>query len=552
MCVAENVVAIAAPEYVIVFKLLYTDMGGGDRHLRGIRRMLDRERVPIDRDEIVEDAGRMGVLPEWRRASAWSEPVQDVPQRQREETEPVGERRKLRPVEQMMTAHAAGDREPRGSFLCVPAACRGAEPLWAPGAGAICRRPPPTAGFLHFAMRMALNGIVFDLDGTLLDSNALHADAWVEGLAACGYRFTADRIGPEIGKGGDQLLAALLGEQVEEQHGDGIREAVSAAFRRLAASRRLRVFDGAEALLTAVRERGLLVALATAAAEEDLELMLENAGVDLRKMVDAVVTKSDVQASKPHPDIVRAAAGKLGLSPAQCAMVGDTPYDAIAARRAGAVTLGVCTSGLADVATLSRRLTQAGARKVWPDVATMLADVSGLLHSASPSRLQLSVHEQERLMRVALEAARDGMAHGEAPIGCVLFDGDGKEIARAYNEMQGTQNKTAHAEIVAFARAAGRVPLAASDLLLVSSLEPCVMCTGAAMESAVDTILFALHAPADSGSGRVTPPESPESAMPRIVGDILAAESRALFTEWLKGDVNEAQARYGRQLLASV
>ncbi len=397
---------------------------------------------------------------------------------------------------------------------------------------------------------MALNGILFDIDGTLLDTNFAHAEAWVEGLARCGYDFSIDRVGPEIGKGGDLLLPTLLGEQLAERDGDAVRTAVSAAFRRLAISRRFRVFDGVEALLTALRARGIRIALATSAAEEDLDLMLQSAGVDLREYVDAVVTKSDVKSSKPRPDIVLAAAAKLDLSPAQCAMIGDTPFDATAARRAGAITLGVCTSGLADAATLARRLVRAGARQTWPDVAAILADLDNVLRIASPSRLQFSVSEQERLMRAALDAAREGMSTGEAPIGCVLFDGDGREIARAWNEMQGTQNKTAHAEIVAFARAAGKVPLEANDLMLVSSLEPCVMCTGAAMVSAVDTILFALRAPADSGSGRVTPPESPESMMPRIVGDILAAESRALFEEWLQGDVDEAQRQYGEQLLA--
>jgi tRNA(adenine34) deaminase len=115
--------------------------------------------------------------------------------------------------------------------------------------------------------------------------------------------------------------------------------------------------------------------------------------------------------------------------------------------------------------------------------------------------------------------------------------------------MQETANKSAHAEIVAFARAAGKTPLEADDLLLVSTLEPCVMCTGAAMVGGVDTILFGLRAPADNGSSRVTPPESPESRMPRIVGDILSRESRALFAEWLRRGPTEAQARYGRQLL---
>ncbi|HYW33424.1 MAG TPA: nucleoside deaminase [Gemmatimonas sp.] len=192
---------------------------------------------------------------------------------------------------------------------------------------------------------------------------------------------------------------------------------------------------------------------------------------------------------------------------------------------------------------------RAGARRVWRDAAQLLAELDEVLAVASPSRVLLTRARQEEYMRLALDDARDGMRNGEAPIGCVLVDGDGEIVARAYNEMKSTGNKTAHAEIVAFARAAGKTPLDANDLLLVSTLEPCVMCTGAAMVGAVDTILFALRAPADSGSGRVESPESPESGMPRIVGDILADDSRALFEEWLANGAEEPQASYGRQLL---
>jgi tRNA(adenine34) deaminase len=155
-----------------------------------------------------------------------------------------------------------------------------------------------------------------------------------------------------------------------------------------------------------------------------------------------------------------------------------------------------------------------------------------------------------RLMTVALATAREGMAAGEAPIGCVLARGDGTIVARAWNAMQRTRNKTAHAEIMAFAEAAGRVPLDARDLLMVSTLEPCVMCTGAAMESAVATIVFGLAAPADSGTGRVRPPSSPESAMPAIVGHVQARECRAMFVEWLATAPDPKQATYVRQLLA--
>ena len=398
---------------------------------------------------------------------------------------------------------------------------------------------------------MPLDALIFDLDGTLLDTNATHVEAWTQGLAKHGYRFSADRVGPEIGKGGDLLMPTLLGDKVAAREGDAIRESVSEAFRRLAKSRRFRVFDRAEELLQQLGQRGLRLALATSAAESDLSLMMESAGTDLRRHFDAVVTKSDVQHSKPEPDVILSAVDKLGLSAAQCAMVGDTPFDATAARRAGVVTLGVASSGLDDDATLEKRLIVAGARRVWKDTAHLVRELDDALRIASPSRVKLPRDKQESLMREALTVARDGMAHGEAPIGCILVDGDGNTIARAYNEMRGSENKAAHAEIVAFARAAGNTPLEANDLLMVSTLEPCVMCTGAAMVTGTDTILFGMRAPADSGSGRVTPPESPESIMPRIVGDVLAKESRSLFEEWLDGGAPEPGASYARQLLAT-
>ena len=154
-------------------------------------------------------------------------------------------------------------------------------------------------------------------------------------------------------------------------------------------------------------------------------------------------------------------------------------------------------------------------------------------------------------MRQALAAADEGMRSGEVPIGCVLARGDGEVVARGFNELNRSGNPTAHAEMVTFAKAAGRYAPEARDAILVSSLEPCVMCTGASMEAAVDTIVYALKAPADSGTGRVAPPRSPESQMPQIVGGVLAHESRALFEQWLADNPDSPQAAYVRQLLAT-
>lgn len=393
-----------------------------------------------------------------------------------------------------------------------------------------------------------LTALIFDLDGTLVDTNELHVESWVRAFSQCGYRIDADRIRPEMGKGGDNLVPAVLGRDADARDGDRLRDASAREYPRLARERGVRVLDGAVALLAEARRRGLRTALATSSGDDHLAATFAAAGVDLRTHVDAVVMKDDVARSKPQPDVVLAALARLDLSPAECALVGDTPHDAEAAKRAGVVTLGVECGGLNDAPALVR----AGARRVYAGPADLLARLDEALGAASPTRVRLTRARLEALMREALAAAEEGMAAGEAPIGCAIADADGRVVARGYNEMNRTRNKTAHAEIVAFARAAGSLPVDARDFVLVSTLEPCVMCTGAAMEAAVDTIAYALRAPADSGTGRVRPPESPESQMPRIVGDVLAAESRRLFERWLDAHRGEPQAAYVEQLLGLV
>ncbi len=393
-----------------------------------------------------------------------------------------------------------------------------------------------------------LSALIFDLDGTLVDTNEAHTESWIRGLAEHGYKVAHDRIRPEMGKGGDNLFPDLFGQEAEEKHGEQVRTSVGKQYAKVVAERGVTLFDGAVELLAEVRRRGIRTALATSSGEDDLKTTFGALGVDLREHVDEVVMKDDVAASKPYPDVVLAALKKLKLSPAECAMVGDTPHDAEAAKRAGVVTIGFLAGHMNDVRTLMG----AGARRVYEGPADLLAHLDEALAVASPTAVRLTDERMQAMMREALAAAEDGMAAGEAPIGCAIFDGHGRVVARGYNEMNATQNKTAHAEIVTFAKAAGKLPLDAHDFVLVSTLEPCVMCTGAAMEAAVDTIIYALQAPADAGSGRVRPPESPESQMPRIVGRVLADESRALFERWLTRHRGEPQASYIEQLLALV
>lgn len=393
---------------------------------------------------------------------------------------------------------------------------------------------------------MALDALIFDFDGTLVDSNPLHVEAWVRAFARFGYKVPPDRVFVEVGKGGDTLLPSIIGKEAAEKDGKKLRAAQPEEFEKLAGERGISVFPGSRQLLDEVRRRGLKTVLATSSNKKQLGVNEEHSGLKVSELVDCVVNADDIQTSKPAPDLVSAAAEKLGMTPAQCAMVGDTPYDAESAKHAGVVCLGVRSGGFSQ-----ESLRKAGARAVWKDPADLLGHLDDALRVASPGPAHFTQAVLEALMNEALGAARDAMSGGEVPIGAVLARGDGAIIARGFNELNRTQNPTAHAEMVTFAGAAGKAPPSARDLILVSTLEPCVMCLGAAMEAAVDTVLYALKAPADNGTDRVEPPQSPESGMPRIVGGILAGESRRLLEQWLtRPGNNPRQVEFVRQLLS--
>ena len=136
----------------------------------------------------------------------------------------------------------------------------------------------------------------------------------------------------------------------------------------LASQRTFTVFPQVAELLSTLHERGLQVALATSAKKEYLEAIEKSAGVELQTLADVVITSDDAKNSKPAPDLINAALEKLGLAPAQCVMVGDTPHDAEASKRAGVACLGVLTGG-----HTAQTLLDAGACNVWNDAADLLA-----------------------------------------------------------------------------------------------------------------------------------------------------------------------------------
>ena len=394
-----------------------------------------------------------------------------------------------------------------------------------------------------------LDAFIFDMDGTLVDNNWTHVRAWRQAFSDLGYRIPEDRIAIEVGKGGDMLVPTILGADADRKDGATLRRGHGEHYLQLAKEERFEVVPGAEELLAELRQRGMKLVLASSSKKDEIEAVEKNTDVGWTGMFDAVTSADDAESSKPAPDLIHAAVKKLKMSPAQCAMVGDTPYDAIACRNAGVVCLGV----LSGRCHTREQIRKGGARAVYKSTAEILGHLDGVLELASPGSARMSQTLLESLMSEALDVAREGMAAGEAPIGALLARGDGTIIAWGYNELNKSQNRAAHAEMVAFARSAGKVPKESRDLILVSTLEPCVMCLGAAMEAAVNTVVYGLKAPADSGTNRVEPPVSPESQMPRIVGGVLADESRKLFEEFLKkGTGNEQQAAFVRQLLELV
>ncbi len=391
---------------------------------------------------------------------------------------------------------------------------------------------------------MALDALIFDVDGTLIDTNALHVQAFVRAFGAAGYTVLPDRIAVEIGKGGDTLVPSVLGRAADEKDGNRIRGDQPKRFAELAQREGLHPFPLARELLAAVRRRGVQVVIATSSGKQSIENIERYSGWAFTQDADAVVNADDAATSKPAPDLVAAAVARTGLSPAQCGMVGDTPYDATSAAAAGVVTLGVtCGGNAADV------LRTGGARLVYRDAEHILTRLDEAFTACSPTAAHLTRSTLEFLMGEALAAARDGMADGGLPVGAVLASGDGSVVARGFNQSHRSGDRTRHAEMVVLSDAAGHGAPEGRDRILVTTLEPCAMCAGAAMQLAVDTVVFGARDPVNGGVRRVVPPADGPSRLPRYVGGVRAAESLDLFRQWLAANGVGRRAEFVRRLL---
>ncbi|NJC06791.1 membrane protein [Sphingomonas kaistensis] len=203
--------------------------------------------------------------------------------------------------------------------------------------------------------------ILFDVDGTLVDSNQFHVLAWAEAFHAAGHDFRLADIHAQIGKGTDNFVPALLPDASAEEI-----EKLAAAHRALFARlymHRLKPFPGARQLLQRCRDEGLKVMLATSASGRELERHLDV--LDARGIVDGWTSADDVGHSKPCPDLFEAAAQRIGVAPDEALVVGDSPYDIRAAGAAGIRAVAV-RSGLFDDEAL------AGAIAIYDNVGDLL------------------------------------------------------------------------------------------------------------------------------------------------------------------------------------
>lgn len=207
--------------------------------------------------------------------------------------------------------------------------------------------------------------VIFDIDGTLIDTVDLHAAAWVEAFRDFGLTVAFADVRAQIGKGGDQLMPVFLPHDVLERRGEEIEQYRSNLFKR-AYLPRAHAFPHVRELFEHIRAQGQTIALASSGKKDEVERYQEIAGI--ADLVDVATTSDDAERSKPDPDIFQAAVARLApLTVKDAVVVGDTPYDAEAARKAGLQAVGVLCGGFPEQA-----LRDAGCVAIYRDPEDLL------------------------------------------------------------------------------------------------------------------------------------------------------------------------------------
>ncbi len=215
-----------------------------------------------------------------------------------------------------------------------------------------------------------MKGVLFDVDGTLVDTTYLHAVCWSEALRQNGHAVSTNAVHRAVGMATGELLGHLLGEDRDRSADDDLTTAHLTLYKQYWG--RLRALPAADDLLRACADRGWRVVFASSASTQELAVLrstLEAAGV-----VHTATSKDDAAAGKPAPDLLLAALDRAGLAASDCVYVGDSVWDGIAARRARLQFVGVECGG-----TSVAELREAGAVEVRRDPAALLADVDETL-----------------------------------------------------------------------------------------------------------------------------------------------------------------------------
>ena len=207
-----------------------------------------------------------------------------------------------------------------------------------------------------------LEAVLLDIDGTLLDSNDAHAQAWSDAFRESGYEIGSEIVRPLVGMGSDKLLPELTGIDAESEGGKRLVERRKEIFAKeyLPA---VRPFPNVTELLDRLRSDGLKLVVATSASRDELHGLLEALGD--KSLLEDATSSSDADRSKPDPDIIHAAVSKAEAPAAACVMLGDTPYDVEAARTGGVSIIALRCGGWGDDAL-------AGAAEVYDDPKALL------------------------------------------------------------------------------------------------------------------------------------------------------------------------------------
>lgn len=192
-----------------------------------------------------------------------------------------------------------------------------------------------------------VHGVIFDVDGTLIDSNKAHARSWVEAMAEFGHNVPLEKVGPLIGMGGDKVLPEVLGIQKDSEQGKKIEQRRGQIFKERYLPT-LKAFPRTMDLLRHLHDHGLKLIIATSAKPDELQPMLRIIDPHAPDLFSLEATSKDASESKPDPDVMQAALKRSGYSPDEVVMIGDTAYDIEAAARSDIKTIAFRSGGWSD------------------------------------------------------------------------------------------------------------------------------------------------------------------------------------------------------------